>query len=200
MKRLLTGVALVALLAAPTLAAEPEECGSVHFSDVGWSDITATTAVTTTVLQALGYETEVSILSVPVTYAGLAKGDIDVFLGNWMPTMEADLAPHRDAGDVETSVDGTRVIAVLSVGEDEVGRARGELNDDWLGVHGLYVDERHRGRGHGRALMAGLLEAAAEVGATTAWLEVALDNAPAVGLYDALGFRTHHTCRYLAAP
>ena len=73
----------------------------MHFSDVGWSDITATTAATGTVLRALGYETEVSILSVPVTYAGLSKGDIDVFLGNWMPTMEADLAPHRDDGSVE---------------------------------------------------------------------------------------------------
>jgi glycine betaine/proline transport system substrate-binding protein len=100
MRRLATA-ALAALIAAPALAAEPEECGTVHFSDVGWSDITATTAVTTTVLQALGYETDVSILSVPVTYAGLAKGDIDVFLGNWMPTMEADLAPHRDAGKVD---------------------------------------------------------------------------------------------------
>ena len=50
---------------------------------------------------ALGYETDVSILSVPVTYAGLSKGDIDVFLGNWMPTMEADIAPYRDDGTVE---------------------------------------------------------------------------------------------------
>jgi glycine betaine/proline transport system substrate-binding protein len=39
---------------------------------------------------------------VPVTYTGLAEGDIDVFLGNWMPTMEADIAPYRDAGTVET--------------------------------------------------------------------------------------------------
>ena len=38
----------------------------------------------------------------PVTYASLAKGDIDVFLGNWMPTMEADIAPYRDAGTVDT--------------------------------------------------------------------------------------------------
>jgi glycine betaine/proline transport system substrate-binding protein len=101
MKRLLPAAALAALLATPALAAEPESCAQVHFSDVGWTDITATTAVTGTVLRALGYETEVSILSVPVTYAGLSKGDIDVFLGNWMPTMEADLAPHRDAGTVE---------------------------------------------------------------------------------------------------
>ena len=99
--KLFTAAALAALLTGPVLAAEPESCATVHFSDVGWSDITATTAAASTVLNALGYETRVSILSVPVTYAGLSKGDVDVFLGNWMPTMEADLAPHRDAGTVE---------------------------------------------------------------------------------------------------
>ena len=79
-----------------------ETCDKIVFSDVGWTDITATTAATTLVLEALGYETETKLLSVPVTYTGLAEGDVDVFLGNWMPTMEADLAPHRDAGKVET--------------------------------------------------------------------------------------------------
>jgi glycine betaine/proline transport system substrate-binding protein len=79
-----------------------EGCDTVIFSDVGWTDITATTAATTLVLEALGYETETKVLSVPVTYTGLAEGDIDVFLGNWMPTMEADIAPYRDAGTVET--------------------------------------------------------------------------------------------------
>jgi glycine betaine/proline transport system substrate-binding protein len=54
------------------------------------------------VLGALGYETEVLLLSVPVTYTSLASGDIDVFLGNWMPTMEADIAPYREAGTVDT--------------------------------------------------------------------------------------------------
>ncbi len=78
------------------------ECGSVTFSDVGWTDITATTAATTVVLEALGYETDIKVLSVPVTYVGMAEGDIDVFLGNWMPTMEGDIAPYREAGTVDT--------------------------------------------------------------------------------------------------
>jgi glycine betaine/proline transport system substrate-binding protein len=79
-----------------------EGCDKVTFSDVGWTDITATTAATTLVLEALGYETETKVLAVPVTYTGLAEGDIDVFLGNWMPTMEADIAPYRDAKTVDT--------------------------------------------------------------------------------------------------
>jgi glycine betaine/proline transport system substrate-binding protein len=54
------------------------------------------------VLEALGYETDIKVLSVPVTYTSLAEGDVDVFLGNWMPTMEADIAPYREAGTVDT--------------------------------------------------------------------------------------------------
>ena len=46
------------LIAAPALAAEPRVCGTVRFSDVGWTDITATTAATGAVLRALGYETD----------------------------------------------------------------------------------------------------------------------------------------------
>ena len=66
------------------------------------SGLKKSTAATSLIAEALGYETETKVLSVPVTYTGLAEGDIDVFLGNWMPTMEADLAPYRDAGTVET--------------------------------------------------------------------------------------------------
>jgi glycine betaine/proline transport system substrate-binding protein len=96
------------LLLATTVAfafagsAHAEGCDKVIFSDVGWTDITATTAVTSLILESLGYETETKLLSVPVTYTGLSEGDIDVFLGNWMPSMEGDIATYRDNGTVET--------------------------------------------------------------------------------------------------
>ena len=93
-----------ALSAGSALAADPDSCKAVRFSDVGWTDITATTATASVVLEALGYEPEVQVLSVPVTYASLKNNDIDVFLGNWMPTMEADIAPYREDGSVETLV------------------------------------------------------------------------------------------------
>ncbi len=86
------------VVAAPAFA----DCDQVTFSDVGWTDITATTAATTVVLEALGYETDIKVLSVPVTYASMASKDVDVFLGNWMPTMEGDIASYRDAGTVDT--------------------------------------------------------------------------------------------------
>ncbi|MEL6735235.1 MAG: choline ABC transporter substrate-binding protein [Pseudomonadota bacterium] len=109
MKRILKSLLVAAALTtaasgAMTSAAyaEAETCKTVKFSDVGWTDITATTAATSVVLKALGYTPETTVLSVPVTYISLAKGDIDVFLGNWMPTMEGDIKKYREEGTVET--------------------------------------------------------------------------------------------------
>jgi len=100
-RSLILASAMTGLLAVPALA-EPDSCKTVRFSDVGWTDITATTAATSEVLKALGYEPDVKVLAVPVTYQALAGGDVDIFLGNWMPTMEGDIAKYRDDGSVET--------------------------------------------------------------------------------------------------
>ncbi|MGU3575763.1 choline ABC transporter substrate-binding protein [Brucellaceae bacterium C25G] len=88
--------------ASAALAAEPASCSTIRFSDVGWTDITATTAVTTEILKTLGYKPDIKVLSVPVTYASLSKKDIDVFLGYWNPSMTADLQPYLDDKTVET--------------------------------------------------------------------------------------------------
>lgn len=88
----------IASISGLTMAAN---CSTVRFSDVGWTDITSTTAVATEILQGLGYQTKIQLLSVPVTYTSMANGDIDVFLGNWMPSMKADVAPYLKAGTVQ---------------------------------------------------------------------------------------------------
>ena len=100
---LAAGAIVLASLPAPAASAQdPAGCETVRFSDVGWTDITATTAITTTLLRSIGYKTDVKVLSVPVTYVSLKSNDIDVFLGNWMPTMAADIRPYAEDGSVET--------------------------------------------------------------------------------------------------
>ena len=119
-KSTLSTIAICAAL--PALA----DCDAVTFSDVGWTDITATTAATTVVLDALGYDTDIKILSVPVTYISLAEGDIDVFLGNWMPTMEADIAPYREAGTVDTvraNLEGAKYTLAVNKAAADMGIA-----------------------------------------------------------------------------
>lgn len=142
LKTVLLSSALTVTMAGTTLAAD---CSKITFSDVGWTDITATTAATTFVLDALGYNTVTKVLSVPVTYTGLAQGDIDVFLGNWMPTMEADIAPYRDAGTVETvrtNLTGAKYTlatnaagAALGINDfDDIAAHKAELDGDIYGI------------------------------------------------------------------
>ena len=83
---------------APT---EPASCQLVRLSDIGWTDVTATTAIFSALLRDLGYRTQITVLSVPVTYASMKNKDIDVFLGNWMPSMEADRKRYVADGSVE---------------------------------------------------------------------------------------------------
>ncbi len=118
--RLLSTISALALTAAPAFA----NCDLVRFSDVGWTDITSTTAATSVVLQSIGYEVDIKVLSVPVTYVSLSKGDIDVFLGNWMPTMENDIAKYRDEGSVETvrtNLEGAKYTLATNAAGAEAG-------------------------------------------------------------------------------
>jgi len=88
-------------IAGPSVSAESASCQVVRLPDIGWTDVTATTAVTAALLEQRGYQPRITVLSVPVTYASMRHGDIDVFMGNWMPTQEADRKPYIDDGSVE---------------------------------------------------------------------------------------------------
>jgi glycine betaine/proline transport system substrate-binding protein len=98
-------MALIALLGGAPVRAQtpldPSTCSAVRFADVGWADVTATTALTSQILAGLGYSPQSTILSVPVTFNGMRGGDIDVFLGNWMPMQEVDRKPYIDDKSIE---------------------------------------------------------------------------------------------------
>ena len=100
-KSVAVATVLGAAMASSAFAGDAASCKTVKFADVGWTDIQVTTGATSVVLEALGYEPQVSTLSVPVTYASLKNKDIDVFLGNWMPSMTADIKPYLDDKSVE---------------------------------------------------------------------------------------------------
>ena len=104
-------VSALALTLGATSAFAQDQCSEITFSDVGWTDITTTTATTKHVLEALGYEVDVKVLSVPVTFASLESDDVDVFLGNWMPTQTSAITPYLDSGEIEqvhVNLEGTK--------------------------------------------------------------------------------------------
>ena len=53
----------------------------VRFPDVGWTDITAATAPTSTVFKGLGYEVKTYVLGAPMTFASLNNEDNEEAFG-----------------------------------------------------------------------------------------------------------------------
>jgi ribosomal protein S18 acetylase RimI-like enzyme len=78
--------------------------------------------------------------------------------------------------------------------------ARGVVVGDWLVVTAVTVDERYRRQGLASALMAGLGAWARDRGGSSCVLQVAGSNAPALSLYERLGFTEHHRYHYRLDP
>ena len=86
---------LICALSQPVWASK-----EIHFANVTWTGVTVKTELAKNILTSLGYETRSSNLSVPIVYQALSTGDADVFLGNWMPTMESIANKFFDQGSI----------------------------------------------------------------------------------------------------
>ena len=69
----------------------------------------------------------------------------------------------------------------------------------WLGISSVRVADEARRQGHARAVCAALQNWGAGHGAALAYVEVLDDNGPAIALYESIGFRLHHSHRYIDA-
>jgi N-acetylglutamate synthase len=161
------------------------------------------------------------VAAVEAYYAAIGKPAVAAVLGESEErSFLAGLGWVPESHDADTLFQLTSVASVRralrSVGDSEVamtldgptatatipGAATGfaAYADDWVGFRSIEVLPEHRRRGLGRAIMAALLEWGAELGATTAYLQVLGHNAPALALYESMGFTTHHAYAYLTPP
>ncbi len=100
--------------------------------------------------------------------------------------MARALRATRPTHEVEL-VDRTALTVTARIGDVASGVAA--YDRDWIGFRSIEVAPAHRRQGLGLAVMAALLEWGAEQGATTAYLQVLGDNAPALALYETARLR-----------
>jgi len=61
-------------------------------------------------LDGMGYKAKVDTLAVPIAYGGLKDGQVDVFLGNWMPAQQGfydKFVANGDVTQLTKNLDGT---------------------------------------------------------------------------------------------
>jgi len=97
----LFAAALLCSALIATAHAEDARCATVKLGDPGWSDIAVTNGVARLLLDGLGYKAETQTLAVPIIFAGLQKGQVDVFLGNWMPAQQSNYDKFVATGEVD---------------------------------------------------------------------------------------------------
>lgn len=95
---------------------------------------------------------------------------------------------HQTHRDILTAITGDRYPAVLLVSGKPVACGLAVLEGGYVGVFDLITAPDQRNRGYGRQLVAGLLAWGHSNGASCAYLQVMLENAPARHLYGKLGF------------
>jgi ribosomal protein S18 acetylase RimI-like enzyme len=90
-----------------------------------------------------------------------------------------------------------QLFASLEVDGSVVGIARLAFAQGWAGVFALNVEPEHRRHGVALQLMGALADASRSRGVRSMYLQVMRASAPALGLYERLGFSTHHEYCYL---
>ena len=98
-----------------------------------------------------------------------------------------ELATHQEM--LESIVPDTCPM-VLYAGGQPVACGLGVLDGTTFGLFDIVTDENERRKGYGRQLVTSLLAWAQQKGATTAYLQVMVNNPNAIRLYENLGFQT----------
>ena len=73
---------------------------TVDFGYVQWPGVTVKTHVAKKIAEYMGYDAEMTSGSQAIVFKGMDSGDLDVFLGNWMPTMKIHFDKYEEKGSI----------------------------------------------------------------------------------------------------
>lgn len=110
LKPLASGIALVTTALFASMAQADDQ--TLDFGVPAWPGITVKTAIAEQLLNPLGYETSIQEIGLQVIYQGIESGDIDAFLGAWLPAQREMFNPRKESGvliDVANNVDGAQM-------------------------------------------------------------------------------------------
>jgi N-acetylglutamate synthase len=125
----------------------------------------------------------------------------------WLTRYQRVGRPAPEVLDVLCSVDSVWFATIPAPGDGPDDAAsppaaigRCVVDGRWAGFAAIEVDPQQRRQGLATAVLAALARRALEEGASAAYLQAESANDGARGLYDRLGFATHHSYQHWRAP
>lgn len=119
-KRLSLMLFALALIAVTSLPAMADDKGEIELAYVEWSSEVASANVVKAGLEKLGYDVELTSVSVGPMYVAVAAGDVDGTVASWQPLQKANLKAMGDR--------------LVNLGPNMVGVQSGLVVPDYVAV------------------------------------------------------------------
>jgi N-acetylglutamate synthase len=152
------------------------------------------------VLKRLGYvrESDSKVMTVdlsnllslnPVHKIKIGSHPSDDWLANFC-VLHPTHAPHIETmQSIFKRIEGQKYFATVVQNGEAVAMGLGVREGSYVGLFDIVTRTDQRGKGYGKALVQALLDRAREAGASIGYLQVAANNAPAIKLYEGIGFQ-----------
>lgn len=157
-------------------------------------------------LESLGYlrEFEVSVMLKDLTgfkktrdnAFHVSENPDDFWLDNYIRMNEVDTAQKTTLSAIMQKISQAKGFLTLYSGDIPVGCGLGVVEDHFIGLYDIVIDQSYRMKGFGISLIENLLTWGISKGANMAYLQVLSENKPAVGLYNKLDFREEYLYWY----
>jgi ribosomal protein S18 acetylase RimI-like enzyme len=126
--------------------------------------------------------------------------DVNRFVSAVVSVREYKPELHAGLAGVIESIEPEAGLFVLEEDGEILATAICIHDGDLAGLFEVATSRSERGKGYGRRIVLSALKWARLRGAHTAWLQVEMDNQPALSLYNGLGFEELFRCHYRQPP
>lgn len=141
------------------------------------------------------FEVAVQVLSLdrfPTQLQGnvyLAEQTSDEWISEYIRMNKTDPSKQMIIKAIIDQIAGPKCLLMLNRENHPVGCGLGVVEDQYIGLFDIVIDETSRNRGLGRILVEHILNWGKSKGAGMAYLQVLATNAPAIKLYANIGFK-----------
>ena len=158
------------------------------------------------ILEAHGYEHkyDVSIQLMDISnfstetdkHIHLLEGTDDLWLNHYIKMNGSKLSDKPVYKKIIDKIASQKCLFTLTLNDTVIGCGLGVVEDKFVGLFDIVIDQQYRNHGFGKILIENILKWGKSKGADNAYLQVLADNAPTIRLYEKVGFKEKYSYWY----